>query len=236
MPAMDMLAVQKRLHKLGFNPGEIDGVRGRQTINAIMRFQELRGLVADGIVGPATSAALFGAGAAGATPTFDRMPWFDEAQRLRGLRENPKEGASNPEVVALADVLDIDYKSDDIPWCGLFTGHCIATALPAEPLPNGLLGARSWERFGQSCPPQRGAVMVFWRVSKRDGRGHVGFYSGEDRASYHILGGNQSDMVSVAGVPKERFVAARWPLTALAPTGAAVVAEAGSVAASTREE
>ncbi|MBP7242009.1 peptidoglycan-binding domain-containing protein [Amaricoccus sp.] len=52
----------QRLHKLGFNPGDVDGVRGRQTINAIKRFQESKGLVADGVVGRATCGSTIRAG------------------------------------------------------------------------------------------------------------------------------------------------------------------------------
>lgn len=59
--------------------------------------------------------------------------------------------------------------------------------------------------------------MVFWRKSLQSGLGHVGFYAGEDTEAYRILGGNQSDSVSLAWVSKDRFVAARWPVTVAAP-------------------
>ncbi|MFX8605073.1 hypothetical protein ABTM12_19650, partial [Acinetobacter baumannii] len=55
--------------------------------------------------------------------------------------------------------------------------------------------------------------MVFWRVSPTSGKGHVGFYLGEDDDAYYILGGNQSDSVSITWVTKARFVAARWPVS-----------------------
>jgi len=51
--------VQKALAAAGFNPGPIDGKMGTQTRNAVIAFQKSRGLKADGIVGPLTSAALF---------------------------------------------------------------------------------------------------------------------------------------------------------------------------------
>jgi len=59
--------------------------------------------------------------------------------------------------------------------------------------------------------------MVFWRKSRASGLGHVGFYAGEDASAYRILGGNQSDSVSVAWVTKDRLVSARWPATVPAP-------------------
>jgi hypothetical protein len=55
--------------------------------------------------------------------------------------------------------------------------------------------------------------MVFWRESRTSGLGHVGFYAGEDNDAYRIVGGNQSDSVSVAWIAKGRFVDARWPGT-----------------------
>ena len=48
-------------------------------------------------------------------------------------------------------------------------------------------------------------------VFTRSGGGHVGFYVSEDKEAYNILGGNQSDKVSVARVGKDRFLEARWP-------------------------
>ena len=68
--------------------------------------------------------------------------------------------------------------------------------------------------------------MVFWRELKQSGKGHVGFYVAEDDKAYHILGGNQSDAVNVKRVPKDRFVEARWPSTAPAPTGGPRMADA----------
>lgn len=56
--------------------------------------------------------------------------------------------------------------------------------------------------------------MVFWRESKSSGKGHVGFYAGEDETAFLLLGGNQSNKVSYAWVGKDRFLQARWPTTA----------------------
>jgi len=214
----DWKNVQRRLMKLGFNPGPIDGIRGRMTTGAVKRFQESRGLVADGIVGPRTRAALFGPEAPGERPTTDDMPWYEEAIRLVGTREiaGPK---SNEVILAMAETIDLDYGDDDIPWCGLFVGHCIGATLGDEPLPANPLGARQWLRFGEDCPPQVGAVMVFWRGRKNGWQGHVGFYHGEDASHFHILGGNQSNSVNVMRLDRKRLLGARWPLTAGRPLG-----------------
>src|SRR5215471_15929725 len=54
-------AIQTRLDALGCGPLEIDGVFGAETAAAVKLLQTRRGETVDGIVGPATWAALFGA-------------------------------------------------------------------------------------------------------------------------------------------------------------------------------
>ncbi len=54
-------------------------------------------------------------------------------------------------------------------------------------------------------------MLVFWRGSPSSWKGHVGFYWAEDETCYHVLGGNQSDRVSITRIRKSRLLAARWP-------------------------
>ncbi|MEC4804696.1 MAG: peptidoglycan-binding protein [Jaaginema sp. PMC 1079.18] len=51
--------LQQRLRALGFGIGQIDGVFGEQTYNAVVAAQKRFNLEADGVVGPATWRALF---------------------------------------------------------------------------------------------------------------------------------------------------------------------------------
>lgn len=216
--------IQQALKDKGLDPGAIDGVWGRKTIAAVKQFQSQKGLTADGIVGPKTKAALFG----GATPApltdGQILPWFEEAQHLMGTKEG-RGSTDNPEILDWAENLDIHYSADDVPWCGLFVAHCVGATLPQEPLPANPLGARQWEKFGESTAPRVGAVMVFWRLSRHGGKGHVGFYVGEDDDAYQILGGNQSDCVCLTWLSKSRFVGARWPKSATKLTSNSVVKE-----------
>jgi uncharacterized protein (TIGR02594 family) len=222
---MDVTEIQQALKAQGFDPGDIDGAWGRRTIAAVKAFQQARGLKADGIVGPQTASALGGNGggaaaapAAAAAKSAGPLVWYEEARNLVGTKEKPGK-ESNATIVSWAKSCNIDYKSDDIPWCGLFVAHCIGSALPDEPLPKTPLLARSWLKFGDQCQPQQGAVMVFWRGSKSASTGHVAFYRSEDKAAYHVLGG---DSVSTCRVGKDRLLGARWPRTASSLTGAKV--------------
>lgn len=51
-------AVQQALKVAGIDPGPIDGAYGPHTVAAVTAFQRVKGLVADGVVGPATARAL----------------------------------------------------------------------------------------------------------------------------------------------------------------------------------
>lgn len=219
---MDVRDIQAALKAAGFDPGPVDGVRGRRTISAIKAFQQRHGLAADGIVGPRTAAKLFEGAAPPAEARFDipgAIPWLQAAFELLGTREKPGRG-SNEAILGWAHDLEIlSYNDDDIPWCGLFVTHRIGSQLPDETLPNNPLGARAWEKFGLKATPQLGAVMVFWRGSPTSGLGHVGFYWAEDDEAYHILGGNQSNAVTITRLARSRLLRARWPRSVPAPTG-----------------
>ncbi|THB70466.1 MAG: TIGR02594 family protein [Gammaproteobacteria bacterium] len=216
---MNTKQIQQALKDAGFDPGPIDGVRGRRTIKAIKDFQAANGLAVDGLVGPITQAALL----QGEEPQVEEeefaipltLPWLETAYNLIGTQEQPGAG-SNEAILGWAEDLEItSYNDDDIPWCGLFVAHCVGSQMPEEVLPNNPLGARQWEKFGNEVSPCLGSVMVFWRGSRDGWKGHVGFYWAEDDSAYHILGGNQSNSVSVTRVAKDRFLSARWPDTGL---------------------
>ena len=60
----DVTNLQQRLKDLGFDPKGVDGHFGPGTRDALIAFQQSKGLQADGIAGPATLAALQNDGAA----------------------------------------------------------------------------------------------------------------------------------------------------------------------------
>ncbi|RDE06799.1 TIGR02594 family protein [Sphingomonas aracearum] len=150
------------------------------------------------------------------------MKWFDIATSLIGTREivGPKH---NPTILAWAKrlgskILGINVVDDETAWCGLFVAHCIAEAgIAPAPI---AVRASSWATWGSNLRADRlapGAILVFQRA----GGGHVAFYVGEDATTYHVLGGNQSNAVSITRIEKARCVARRWP-TGVPVSGAPV--------------
>jgi uncharacterized protein (TIGR02594 family) len=238
MPSKSKDEIQRIQHQLarkGFDPGAIDGVWGRLTEAAVRRFQAAHGLVADGIVGPITHKTLFGDEPKTEAADNPAIPWFQEARRLIGVREVVGPG-NEPKIIDWAKGRGIDYRSDDIPWCGLYVAHCVGSTLASEKLPNNPLGAREWMKFGAPCEPGLGAVLVFWRGSRNGWQGHVGFYAGEDKqGAFHVLGGNQGNSVSVTRIAKDRLLGARWPSTAPIAAGGRVQLAANTTFFSTNE-
>lgn len=139
--------------------------------------------------------------------------WLLAARAKLGTREAPGV-ANNPTIMDWAKrlgtkVLGIVYNADSVPWCGVFAAICVAEdGLTPPPI---AVRAKAWATWGQNLRPERiapGAVLVY----ERPGGGHVGFYVGEDAAAYHVLGGNQSDRVSIVRIEKKRCIARRWPI------------------------
>ncbi len=215
---MNTKDLQQALYDRGYNPGPIDGIPGRLTTKAIKQFQRGNGLTADGLAGPDTLAKLFPENSVPAVDETDlplSMPWLELALNLLDVKEVIGHG-SNPLIIDWAAKLGLsDYHDDDIPWCGLFVAHCISSQLSEESLPNNPLLARNWQKFGKQTSPGLGAVLVFWRESKTSYKGHVGLYWAEDEDAYHVIGGNQSNAVTITRIAKERLLEARWPFSGL---------------------
>lgn len=191
--------IQRALMKAGFGVGKAgaDGILGPNTLKAIKAFQRSKGLKDDGIVGRETSRALFG------EALHEYPQWMLEANRYMGLHE-----------VRDAKKLDkaLDLDASEIPWCGAFAALIIRTTLPDATIPDNPLWARNWAKFGvQDAPvtgqPHYGAIAVFTRNTG----GHVGFVVGHDKTHVFVLGGNQSNAVTVTKVAKSQLIAYRYP-------------------------
>lgn len=157
--------------------------------------------------------------------TLPRM--VSEALQLLGTVETPGAGNSAT-IMAWADECDLErsYTADSVPWCGLFMALVAKRA--GKPYPSTPLWALSWAKFGEpGGQPRLGDVLVF----KRNGGGHVALYVGEDSKCYHVLGGNQSDAVTITRIAKERLHAVRRHYATGLPATARpfILAAAGSV-------
>lgn len=133
-----------------------------------------------------------------------------EAAKLIGVKEIPGT-KSHPQIIALAKDtgLDLIYKNDDTPWCGVFVAGTLKRA-GREPLKGfSALRAKDWSTWGIKVtgPAEYGDILVF----QREGGGHVGYYVGEDSDCYHVLGGNQSNSVNITRILKSRCIAIRRP-------------------------
>ncbi|MBX6749627.1 MAG: N-acetylmuramoyl-L-alanine amidase [Micromonosporaceae bacterium] len=97
----DVRQLQERLLELGYDLGRADGIFGRRTAAALATFQREVGLVADGVCGPATVAALrrLGRKVVGGRPTL--------------LRETVRLHASGPALAGRRIVLDPGHGGDD---------------------------------------------------------------------------------------------------------------------------
>jgi len=141
---------------------------------------------------------------------------FTVAQRFVGMREVPGP-QDQPFIVWALALCGLAGAHDETAWCSAFV-NAIAwlLALPRS----GSAAARSWLKVGtavrleearvgfdvvvltRGAAPQPGADVV-------QAQGHVGFFAGVDGNDVLILGGNQSNQVSIARFSKIRVLGVR---------------------------
>jgi uncharacterized protein (TIGR02594 family) len=145
---------------------------------------------------------------------------ISEAFKEFGTVETPGH-ANNPKILSWAKEVGLEktYSSDSIPWCGLFAAVIAKRA--GKAVVEAPLWARNWPTFGLEVARKDGEKLKFFSgrraslgdvmVFVRDGGGHVAFYLGETPTHYLCIGGNQSDKVCIAAMPKSRCIAVRRP-------------------------
>jgi uncharacterized protein (TIGR02594 family) len=133
-----------------------------------------------------------------------------EFLKLYGIQEF--EGEKNNPIILewsreIRDYVGIEYNSDSLAWCGLLCGVVVLRAGYIPPFL--CIRALEWLKFGRAVKQAMlGDILVF----NRKGGGHVGIYVGEDKHCFHVLGGNQSDAVSIVRIDKTRLQGARRPI------------------------
>jgi uncharacterized protein (TIGR02594 family) len=153
-----------------------------------------------------------------------------EALKLFGLTEG-KGPANNPTIVLwAAEVAQANptvynkwatkfYSEDSIAWCGLFMAICAVRSAGGKPErlpPDKYLSALSWAKWGKPVP-KTGAMLGDVLTFQREGGGHVGLYVGEDADCFHVLGGNQSDAVTITRILKSRLFSVARPAYTVQP-------------------
>lgn len=99
------------------------------------------------------------------------------------------------------------YTNDEIAWCGLFIAIvCERANVDTGITAKDALWALNWNKFGTK---QKVAMLGDILTFKRNGGGHVGIYVGEDETCYHVVGGNQSNMVNITRIEKTRCAGIR---------------------------
>lgn len=233
---MNLLDVQKALRVRGYKgrnnlPLTLDGQAGINTTFAILAFQTDNGLQADGVAGPLTWAKLSAATNNPAPiPVYkaEAPPWYNIMLDQIGLHEN----RDHDKLVAW---LKSDHATVGDPatiaWCGDAVQTALRLTLPTEKLPSNPYAAINWATWGKFVKPQLGCVLSFWRGSPSGWQGHVGFYAGESFENFYVLGGNQSDRISISPLSKTRLRknGSRWPLIGPEPKNIVVKMSGGTV-------
>lgn len=149
---------------------------------------------------------------------MNELRWIAKARSYLGLKEIV--GVKhNPDVVNLWKLAfnatgqsnrlkEAVWQNDETPWCGGFCAAVLAQSNLSHHIPKTFPMARSWQAAGvKLTKPAYGCVVVF----SRNGGGHVGFVVGKDKnGNLMVLGGNQSNQVSIVPFSPSRVLAYRW--------------------------
>lgn len=150
--------------------------------------------------------------------------WMDQARALVGLKEKPGSAHESRIVEFFAEAGHAWVKDDETAWCAAFANAMLKRAGVEG---TGKLNARSFLDWGAPLnKPRVGCVVVFSRGNPKGWQGHVGFYVGEDSRYIRVLGGNQSNAVTISRYSKSRLLGYRWPEGGAAGSGDDEPAEA----------
>ncbi len=127
------------------------------------------------------------------------------------VRERPGPNDDHPRILKYFQHTTYHGLHDEVAWCSAAV-CCWLEESGWESTHSA--AARSYEKFGYGIErPQPGAIAVYWRgASPADWRGHVGIWLARaGPESDLILGGNQSDAVTLRDYDRDRLLCWRWP-------------------------
>jgi uncharacterized protein (TIGR02594 family) len=160
--------------------------------------------------------------------TQENPAWLALALTQLGTHEiaGPRD---NPIIMSYyAEVGHGDVNHESVAWCAAFAGAMLKRSGYPIPAASVNLMAGSYEKYGVAVEiddAQPGDICVFYRGDRSSWQRHVAFFvEHADDEHIRVLGGNQSDSVSIITEPISKLAAVRRPI---APTKAAL-REAGS--------
>ena len=115
---------------------------------------------------------------------------------------------SNPDIIAMGNELGFDIEDDSTTaWCSLAMNY-YAKKCGYEYTNS--LAARSWLKMPvMILKPQLGDIVVLWRVSPSDWRGHVAIFINWNENYVYTLGGNQNNSISIVPYARGRILGFR---------------------------
>jgi uncharacterized protein (TIGR02594 family) len=146
-------------------------------------------------------------------PASGEPQWLRLARADLGIKEIVGK-QHNPAVLNyFRDAGFPEIDDDETAWCAGFANAMLQRCGYSG---SKSLAARSFLTWGKELSkPYPGCVVIFWRVSPRSWQGHVAFYLSETATHIKVIGGNQSNSVSVEEYPKSQLLGYREPITAL---------------------
>lgn len=148
--------------------------------------------------------------------------WVQIALAEQGQAEQAGD-KQNARIVAYHAITGLRAQNDETPWCASFVGWCLEQAGLKS---TASAAARSYEAWGIALEqPVLGAIVTFTRA----GGGHVGFYMGARDGKWLILGGNQTNRVSIAPYDPNRMTTIRWPAGVPLPNAVAPLSKSGVI-------
>ena len=130
----------------------------------------------------------------------------------RQLEENWNEVSgpkSNPKILEVYKAVDgldnMELNDDEIPWCSCFANWCIQKA-GGKGTRSAM--ARSWLSWGEKSDGQVGDIVVLKRGTSNV-QGHVGFVVKKGLLNVEVVGGNQSNNVTVQSFSRTKVLGYR---------------------------
>jgi len=134
------------------------------------------------------------------------------AKSYLGAREVPG-SADNPTIIEMYRTVGHDWvEHDEVAWCAAFVGHCLEKCGIAS---TRKLNARSYLLWGEKVASldeaREGDIIVFTRGSS-SWQGHVAFFLNTAGTHVEVLGGNQSNAVTLTRYARSRVLGIRRPI------------------------